>query len=206
MKTRIIRNFGRRGKDAGPNPQGNRKVGLPGKRFCSLPRMTLMHANAGAWAWVLIWSWHRLPDPRRRRALATVSPRAAFTAGCLSERARTASHYSALIWRLKLWAIHPFHSTEEAPLGTFVRGLSRTLASKKDSMERAGSQNGGRRRSPGTPPRTGRREASRTAILRMSPTCRAGDSHSRALALFAANEVLQFSSCMYRRDFAFALP
>ncbi len=36
--------------------QGNRKVGLPGKRFCSLPRMTLMHANAGALAWVLTWS------------------------------------------------------------------------------------------------------------------------------------------------------
>ncbi len=112
--------------------QGNREIGLPyrdvGSLSCApggqadavagvtgweaflvfLPRMTLMHANAGAWAWVLVLSWHR----RLIHGCAVpwdCVPRAASAAGCLSEQARTASHHSASIWRLGPWAVHPFH-------------------------------------------------------------------------------------------------
>jgi hypothetical protein len=63
-------------------------------------------------------------------------------------------------------------------LGAIARERSRTPASKWGSAEQARLQSGDPRSSPGTPRRTGRREASCTAVPRPNQTYRSSDSRS----------------------------
>ncbi len=180
----------------------SRGRGWLGSVFGFLPRITPMHANAGAWAWVLILSWHRRPIHGFAVPWACV-PRAASGRGRLSRQAWNASPSSASIWRLKLWAIHPFHrrsSSWDFRQGTEPYACEQAGLHGASSLAEWRTAKIARKARP-----SGRRGASRTAILRPTQTSQPGDSHSRLFAFIRGKKLLLFSSCTYRKDFAIAL-
>ena len=104
------------------------------------------------------------PDPRLRRALG-LRPKGGLGKGLLIQASLDRIPLPGLDLAAEAMGGAPFPSGKEAPTaGTATHSLSRTPVSEQDSMEQASLQNGGRRSSPGTPWRTGRREASRTAM------------------------------------------
>jgi hypothetical protein len=123
------------------------------------------HTNAGA------ASCHR-GDLLRRRLIHGFAvpwdwvPRAACGVGCLSKRAWTASPSLASIRRLGLWARLPSHQRKAPPTaGTAAHSPSRTHVSKQGFAEQARLL----KRRPAQVTQkawpSGRREASRTAML-----------------------------------------
>ncbi len=72
-------------------------------------------------------------------------------------------------------------------------------------MERARSQNGGPRSSPGTPRRTGRRVSVAYGDATNTPNLSRRRQPFACIGVFRGKKLLQFFSCTYRRDFAFAL-
>ena len=104
------------------------------------------------------------PDPRLRRALG-LGPKGGLGKGPLIQASMDRIPLPGLDLAAEAVDGASFPSGE-GPLaaGTATHSLSRTPVSEQDSMEQACLQNGGRRSSPGTQWRTGRREASRTAM------------------------------------------
>ena len=103
------------------------------------------------------------PDPRRRRALG-LCPKGGLRNGLPVQASLDRIPLLGLDLAAEAMGGTPLPSGGGTlAAGTATYSLSRTLVSEQDSMEQACLQNGGRRSSPGTPRRTGRREASRTA-------------------------------------------
>ena len=118
------------------------------------------------------------PDPRLRRALG-LRPKAGLGNGLLIQASLDRIPLPGLDLAAEAMGGASFPSGGGASdAGTATHSLSRTPVSKQDSMEQACLQNGGRRSSPGTLRRTGRREASRTAMPQPEQDSGQGDSRS----------------------------